>query len=230
MISGMQAECIRICLANGPSVSGLLAAPVDARAMLVFAHGAGAGMTHSFMEAVAQALAERRVATLRFNFPFMEFLSGKRWGRPDPPAVAHAAIRAAAAYAHERASGLPLFVGGKSFGARMTSEAQAQTPIENARGLILVGFPLHPAKKPSTSRGDHLSQVRAPMLFLQGARDALADVSLMAEVCGKLPTATLQVIESADHSFAAPVRSGRTQQQIIEEISETIAHWIRLHA
>lgn len=222
----MPAENVRISLGQDAGVSGLFLAPRDAGAIFVFAHGAGAGMTHVFMEDVAVALAGRGVATLRFNFPFMEALDGKRWGRTDPPALAHATIRAAAAQACARAPNLPLFVGGKSFGARMTSQAQALAPIENARGLVFVGFPLHPARKPSNARADHLAEIRAPMLFLQGTRDALADLPLMLSVCAALPTASLHVVEAADHSFAAPAKSGRTRADIIAEISDVIADWI----
>ena len=222
----MQAETIRVGLPDGASVSGLLVAPPGARALHVLAHGAGAGMTHAFMEDLATALARHSVATLRYNFPFMEAAAGKRFARADRPEVAHAAVRAACARAHELAPRPPLFAGGKSFGARMTSQAQAHEPIAHVRGLVFVGFPLHLAGKPSTTRADHLAAVRAPMLFMQGTRDALADLSLMRDVCARLPTATLHVVEGADHGFATTVKSGRSHDDVMDEIAGGVGAWI----
>lgn len=213
---------LRIVLPTGDTVSALAAGPADPKACYVFAHGAGAGMRHAFMGAMAESLAARGVATLRFQFPFME-QGGKR---PDTPKVAHAAVRAAVAEAAQRWPGVPLFAGGKSFGARMTSQAQALEPLPEVRGLIFVGFPLHPAGKPSVERAAHLSDVQLPMLFLQGTRDALADLALVretAKVLGK--RATLHTVEGADHAFHVLVRSGRTDAEVREEICDRIAAW-----
>jgi len=157
----------------------------------------------------------------------MDALSGQRWGRTDPPAVAHGAVRAAVAHARKMAPDLPLFAGGKSFGARMTSQAQAQQPMEDVRGLVFVGFPLHLAKKPAITRAAHLSQVRTPMLFVQGTRDALADLTLMRSVCA-LPQSDLHVVEGADHGFSVLVRSGRSGADVIREIGDSVARWINL--
>ena len=201
----------------------LLEAPAGASACYVFAHGAGAGMHHSFMAVLAQALAARGIASLRFNFPFME--QGSR--RPDPPAVAHEAIRAAVAEAARRMPGLPLFAGGKSFGGRMTSQAQALAPLPHVRGLVFVGFPLHPAGKPSVERAKHLADVQIPMLFLQGTRDALAEVELVLETTAKLgERATLHVVEGADHAFHVLARSGRTNAQVLDDLADTMAQWM----
>jgi predicted alpha/beta-hydrolase family hydrolase len=198
--------------------------PPDAEAGYVFAHGAGAGMGHAFMEAIATGLAERRIATLRFQFPFME--QGSK--RPDPPAVAQAAVRAAVEEAAGKLPGLPLFAGGKSFGGRMTSQAQAAKPLAGVRGLVFVGFPLHPAGKPGTERAKHLAQVELPMLFLQGTRDELADLELVRSVVTPLgERATLHVVDGADHSFHVLVRSGRNDAQVREELLDTMAAWMR---
>jgi predicted alpha/beta-hydrolase family hydrolase len=198
--------------------------PPDAEAGYVFAHGAGAGMGHAFMEAIATGLAERRIATLRFQFPFME--QGSK--RPDPPAVAQAAVRAALEEAAGKLPGLPLFAGGKSFGGRMTSQAQAAKPLAGVRGLVFVGFPLHPAGKPGTERAKHLAQVELPMLFLQGTRDELADLELVRSVVTPLgERATLHVVDGADHSFHVLVRSGRNDAQVREELLDTMAAWMR---
>lgn len=206
------------------TVSGLLDAPADALACYVFAHGAGAGMHHSFMAGMAGGLAERRVATLRFQFPYME----QRTKRPDSLAVAQAAVRAAVQEAQRQLPGVPLFAGGKSYGGRMTSQAQAAQPLANVRGIIFVGFPLHPAGKPSTQRGDHLAGIQVPMLFLQGTRDALADLGLIREATSKLGgRATLHVVEGADHSFHVLVRSGRTDEQVRQELLDTMAGWMK---
>ncbi len=215
---------LKFALAQGAPVSGLLDAPTGAQAGYVFAHGAGAGMNHPFMAAIAGGLAERAIATLRFQFPYME--QGSK--RPDSPKVAQAAVRAAVQEAARRMPGIPLFAGGKSYGGRMTTQAQAAGPLAGIRGIVLVGFPLHPAGKPSTERANHLSEVDIPMLFLQGTRDTLADLALMRQVTGKLGSrATLHVLESADHSFHVPVRSGRDDEQVRDELLDTMAEWMK---
>ncbi len=191
-------ERITLTLRDGSTVSALVDVPSSATAGYVFAHGAGAGMEHAFMAVFADGLAARGIATLRYQFPFME--QGGR--RVDAPAVAHAAVRAAVDMARRAMPGLPLFAGGKSFGGRMTSQAQAIAPLPDVRGLVFVGFPLHPADKPSTARADHLAQVACPMLFLQGTRDALADAGLMREVIERLgPHAAVRWFADADHAF-----------------------------
>jgi uncharacterized protein len=206
------------------AVSGLLQTPGGAFACYVMAHGAGAGMTHSFMAAVADGLSERGVGTLRFQFPYME--SGSK--RPDRPALAQATVRAAVAAAVRLVPGLPLFAGGKSFGGRMTSQAQAEGPLQGVRGLVFLGFPLHPANKPSDERAQHLAAVRVPMLFLQGTRDALADTKLLVPMIEALGAgAALKLIEDADHSFHVPVRSGRTDDQALSQILDAAAFWMR---
>lgn len=205
-------------------VSGILQRPPDAWAIYVLAHGAGAGMRHGFMEAVAGALAERRIATLRYQFPYSE--AGAR--RPDPPGVAEATVRAAVASAHELAPDLPLLAGGKSFGGRMTSNAMANRQLEHVRGLVFLGFPLHPAKQPGVTRAEHLDRVESPMLFLQGTRDNLADLALMTSVCARLgPRATLHVVEGADHSFSVLKRSGSSNTGVLRELALTIEEWCR---
>jgi len=205
------------------SVSGLLQLPAQATACYVLAHGAGAGMTHSFMSALADGLSQRRVATLRYQFPYME--QGSK--RPDRPALAHATVRAAVGAAARLTPALPLFAGGKSFGGRMTSQAQAETPLPSVRGLIFLGFPLHPANKPSDERALHLSHVRIPMLFLQGTRDALADTGLLTAAVARLgDIATLIPIEGADHSFHVPARSGRTDAQVLAEALDALVAWM----
>src|SRR5436309_5055276 len=186
----MTAQSLKLDIENAATVSALLLRPGNARACFVFAHGAGAGMSHSFMETVATGLCERGIATLRYQFPYME----KASKRPDPPAVAHAAVRAAVKEAARRCPGLPLIAGGKSFGARMTSQAQAKAPLDGVRGLAFFGFPLHPAGKPSIDRADHLTDVHVPMLFLQGSNDKLAEPNLLKPVAEKLkPRATLHL-------------------------------------
>jgi len=207
----------------GMRVSGLLQAPASARACYVLAHGAGAGMTHPFMAAVAQGLFERGIASLRYQFPYME--RGSR--RPDAPRLAHAAVRAAVAEAARQLPGLALFAGGKSFGGRMTSQAQAQSPLPDVRGLVFIGFPLHPAGKPSDERAAHLSNVEVPMLFLQGTRDELARLDLLQAAVTELGSrATLALFEHADHSFHVPARSGRSDAQVMDEVLDWIAKWI----
>jgi predicted alpha/beta-hydrolase family hydrolase len=214
---------LTIAVGESSSVSALLLCPPKARACFVLAHGAGAGMTHKFMAEVAEGLAGRGVATLRYQFPYME----KRSKRPDPPAVAHAAVRAAVAAATEHCPGVPLIAGGKSFGARMTSQTQAKTPLAGVRALVFLGFPLHPAGKPSSDRADHLDDVKIPMLFLQGTNDKLAGLDLLKPVVAKLGArATLHLIEGADHSFHVPARSGRKDAEVMAEMLDTFVGWI----
>lgn len=203
--------------------SFLLTHPQDARACYVFAHGAGAGMTHAFMEQAAAGLAVRGIATLRYQFPYME----KGSKRPDPPAVAHAAVRAAVAEAARACPRLPLVAGGKSFGGRMTSQAQAKTPLTGVVGLAFFGFPLHAAGKPSADRADHLADVKIPMLFLQGSNDKLAELGLLKPVVEGLDArARLHLVEGADHSFHVPARSGRNDREVMEEILDAFAAWV----
>jgi predicted alpha/beta-hydrolase family hydrolase len=222
MPTNPQANPVSIALADGACVSGLLQAPAGARACYVLAHGAGAGMTHPFMAAVAAGLAERGIATLRYQFLYME--RGSK--RPDPPKLAHAAVRAAVAEAARQLPALPLIAGGKSFGGRMTSQAQATAPLPGVRGLAFFGFPLHPAKQPSRDRGQHLFDVQLPMLFLQGTRDALAMLPEIQPMCDALGArATLRLYEGADHSFHVPARSGRTDAQVMDEMLDAFAVW-----
>jgi predicted alpha/beta-hydrolase family hydrolase len=203
-------------------VSGLLLRPNDARLLFVLAHGAGAGMRHPFLEAVAQRLAERSIATLRYQFPYME----QRSRRPDSPAVAAATVRAAVAGAARVAPELPLVAGGKSFGGRMTSTAQAEAPLSGVRGLVFLGFPLHPPGRPGDSRAEHLAQVQIPMLFLQGDRDDFADLKRLKSVVTRLgERATLHLAEGGDHSFHVLKRSGRTDAEVMAELVETIVAW-----
>jgi len=203
-------------------VSGLMQQPASAKACLVLAHGAGAGMDHPFMAALAGDLAAIGIATLRFQFPYTE----RHGKRPDPPALCHATIRAAVATAHELAPALPLLAGGKSFGGRMTSQAQAEMPLPRVCGLVFFGFPLHPSKQPSVDRGAHLFQVKIPMLFLQGTRDALAELSLIEPLAKRLGEGTtLTLLEHADHSFHVPARSGRTDAQVRSEMLQSFAVW-----
>ncbi len=205
------------------TVSGLLVIPERATACYVMAHGAGAGMTHPFMASVAGGLSERGVATLRYQFPFMEH--GSR--RPDRPAMAQATVRAAVVEAARLAPSVPLFAGGKSFGARMSSQAQAAAVLPGVRGLAFIGFPLHPAGKPSDERARHLFDVRIPMLFLQGTRDALAETGLLLPLSERLGgSVTMRLIELADHSFHVPARSGRTDQQAMGEVLDGLAGWM----
>ena len=214
---------LEIAIGNAGTISALLIRPANAHACFVFAHGAGAGMTHAAMEATAQGLAERGVATLRYQFPYME----KGSKRPDPPAVAHAAVRAAVAEAGRRCSGLRLFAGGRSFGGRMTSQAQASSPLAGVEGMAFFGFPLHPAGKPSDDRARHLADVEIPMLFLQGSRDKLAELALLEPVVERLgPRATLFLVGDADHSFHVPARSGRNDREVLNEILDAFAEWV----
>jgi uncharacterized protein len=217
------AKPITIAVADGVRVSGLLQNPQRARACYVLAHGAGAGMTHPFMAAVAEGLTERAIATLRYQFAYME--RGSK--RPDPPKLAHAAVRAAVAAAQDAVPKLPLIAGGKSFGGRMTSQAQAEAPLPGVRGVAFLGFPLHPAGKPSAERGKHLFDVKVPMLFLQGTRDTLAALDELKPLCKALgKRATLKLFTDADHSFHVPARSGRTDAQVRGEMLDTLAAWI----
>jgi predicted alpha/beta-hydrolase family hydrolase len=206
------------------TVSGVLDAPAKPGACYVFAHGAGAGMNHAFMAAMAEGLVRRGIAVLRFQFPYME--QGSK--RPDTPAVAQATVRAAVAEAAARLPGVPLFAGGKSFGGRMTSQAQAAAPLADVRGIVFVGFPLHPAGKPAVERASHLAKVDVPMLFLQGTRDELADLALVRQTATGLGRrATLHVVDGADHSFHVLVRSGRNDAQVREELLDVMASWMQ---
>ncbi len=203
-------------------MSGLFVRPDSARALYVLAHGAGAGMRHPFLETISQRLAEQGVATLRYQFPYME----RRSSRPDPPAVATATVRAAVAEAARVAPGLPLVAGGKSFGGRMTSTAQADEPLPSVRGLVFLGFPLHPPGKRDDKRAEHLSRVQIPMLFLQGDRDDFADLNLLRPVLQRLgPQATLHVVEGGDHSFKVLKKTGRSDSEVMGELTRTIVDW-----
>jgi len=215
-------EALEIPVGDG-RVSGLFLRPPDAKALYVFAHGAGAGMTHISMTSNAEGLAERGIATLRYQFPYME--KGSR--RPDPPRVAHAAVRAAVAEAARLAPDLPLFAGGRSFGGRMTSQAQADSPLPGVRGLAFLGFPLHPAGRPGIDRADHLSRVHIPMLFVSGDRDALAELELLRPVVAGLgERATLQLVADADHSLKVAAKSGRTAADAEAEALDAMARWM----
>ena len=218
-----EAEPVVVAVDDATRVSALFLAPARARACYVLAHGAGAGMNHPFMAAVAQELAERGIATLRYQFPYME----KGGKRPDPPKLAHATVRAAVAEAARRLPKLPLIAGGKSFGGRMTSQAQAIIPLPNVCGLAFLGFPLHPAKQPSSERGKHLFDVELPMLFLQGTRDALATLDQLEPLCKSLGTrAALKLFQDADHSFHVPARSGRTDREVRSDLLDALVAWI----
>jgi uncharacterized protein len=217
---------ITIQLDGDAAVSGLWLVPPDAKAAYVFAHGAGAGMAHKSMAAIADGLAERGIATLRYNFLYME--RGSK--RPDSPALAHQAVRAAVDKAAHLAPKLPLFAGGKSFGGRMTSQAQALGPLPNVRGLIFFAFPLHPAGKPDDERAKHLSDVTIPMLFLQGTNDALAQLDLLKPVVKKLgKKATLKLYTDADHSFHVPAKTGRKDAEVLVEILDDAVAWVLDH-
>lgn len=207
---------------GGETVSGLLLRPEGAKALYLFAHGAGAGMTHKAMESNAQGLAERGIATLRYQFLYME--NGSK--RPDPPRLAHAVVRAAAAEAVKLARDLPLFAGGRSFGGRMTSQTQADEPLPGVRGLAFLGFPLHPAGKPGIERAEHLALIDVPMLFVSGSRDALAELDLLKPVVASLgDRATLHLVEHADHSFKVAAKSGRTAADAEAEALDVLAKW-----
>jgi len=213
---------LRIPIVGADDVSALVERPPDAQWMLVLAHGAGAGMTHPFLEALASDLAAIRVATLRYQFPYME----RRRRVPDAPSVLTATVAAAVRCAAEMAPELPLFAGGKSMGGRMTSQAAADGLIPGVRGLVFFGFPLHPPHLPSVKRAGHLERVSVPMLFLQGTRDQFADLELLRPICDRLgPRATLHTIEGADHSFHVPKRSGRSDGEVLRELAETFVAW-----
>ena len=219
----MTAQSLKLDIANAASVSALLLRPDNARACFVFAHGAGAGMAHPFMETVATGLWERGIVTLRYQFPYME----KGSKRPDAPAVAHAAVRAAVEEAARLCAGLPLIAGGKSFGGRMTSQAQAIAPLPGVRGLAFLGFPLHPPGKPSTTRAAHLSDINIPTLFLQGTRDDFAEMTLLEPVVKGLGAlASLHVVQNGDHSLHVPARSGRNDREVMNEVLDALSAWI----
>lgn len=218
----MEAVQVRIPVGD-ESVSGLLLRPADAKALYLFAHGAGAGMTHRAMESNAHGLAARGIATLRYQFPYME----KGGKRVDPPKVAHAVVRAAATEAARLARDLPLFAGGRSFGGRMTSQAQAGSALPGVRGLAFLGFPLHPAGKRGIERAEHLSRVQIPMLFVSGSRDALAELDLLRPVVAALgDRATLNLVDQADHSFKVAAKSGRTSADAEAEALDALATWM----
>jgi len=212
----------RLPVADGVEVSTLLVAPPKPHALYVLAHGAGAGMRHAFMETIAQRLAARGVATLRYQFPYTE--RGERRIDPEPRLLA--TVRAAVALGRELANGVPLIAGGKSMGGRMTSRAAAAAPLTGVAGLAFLGFPLHPAGQPGTSRADHLAGVALPMLFLQGTRDTLAELDLLRPILEKLgKRATLHVVEHADHMFHVLKRSGRSDEQVMDELADTLSTW-----
>jgi uncharacterized protein len=216
------AELFSLTVDDAHTVSGLLLAPPRVRACFVLAHGAGAGMFDPFMEAVARELDQRGIATLRYQFPYME--QGAK--RPDPPKLAHSTVRAAVAQAARLMPALPLVAGGKSFGGRMTSQAQAAATLTGVRGLAFLGFPLHPAGRPSDERAEHLFEVEVPMLFLQGTRDRLADVGLLQRLTERLGArASLQLSQDADHSFRVPARGGRKDADVRREMMDALAAW-----
>ncbi len=214
---------LTIDVPGSSAVSAVLVAPEESRALYVMAHGAGAGMDHPFMRTVASGLANRGIATLRYQFPYMQ--AGSK--RPDRPPVAHATVRAAAVAATRVFPGVPLVAGGKSFGARMTSQAQAERPLPGVAGLIFFGFPLHPAGKPSDERARHLADVTTPMLFLQGDRDALADTGLLLPVIERLgQRGTLHMLAGADHSFRVLRGSGNTDAEVLAKALDAMADWL----
>jgi uncharacterized protein len=219
----MSAKQRKLKLADGSTVSALWQKPKDAKAVLVLAHGAGAGMTHKNLAATADGLETRGIATLRYNFPYME----KGSKRPDNPPVAHAAIRAAVADAAKLASDLPLFAGGRSFGARMTSQAQSLDALPNVIGLVFFAFPLHAPGKPGIERAEHLKVIQIPMLFLQGTKDEFAELDLLKSVTKSLgKRAKLHLTEHADHSFHAPAKSGRKDPEVLAHILDTAHDWM----
>lgn len=212
--------------ALGKTDAGLLVRPHDARLLYVLAHGAGAGMRHHFLAQAADVFAGRGIATYRYEFPYMK--AGK--SSPDSPAVAEAAVRKAVAEATRAATGLPLVAGGKSFGGRMTSQAQAHKPLPGVRGLVFLGFPLHAPGRPGTERAEHLSAVQVPMLFLQGTRDEFATLELLRGVVDRLGNrATLHLIEEGDHSFKVPKRTGKTERDVMDDLATTIQQWADKH-
>jgi len=206
------------------TVSALFGRPLTARAMLVLAHGAGAGMEHPSMQAVADGLGQCGIATLRYQFPYME----QKSRRPDPPALCHATVRAAVTQAARLAPDLPLIAGGRSFGGRMTSQAQAQGPLPGVRGLVFLAFPLHPAGKPGTERAAHLHEIGIPMLFIQGTRDELAALDLLRPLVEELGSrAALHLLQEADHSFHVPARSGRADADVRREAFGALSEWLQ---
>jgi predicted alpha/beta-hydrolase family hydrolase len=222
-VAAADSKAVKIDVDDATRVSGILLHPRQSKACFVVAHGAGAGMLHPFMVDLANDLAALRIATLRYQFPYME----KHGKRPDSPALCHATVRAAVAAARKLVPTLPLIAGGKSFGGRMTSQAQAASPLPEVLGLAFLGFPLHPPNQPSDTRGEHLLQVQIPMLFLQGARDAFADMARLMPLVERLgKRATLLLLPDADHSFHVPARSGRTDKQIREQMLNALATWI----
>src|SRR5436305_5630532 len=222
-MSESPAKPITIDVGPDTRVSAFLLVPPHPSACFVFAHGAGAGMAHPFMAAAAAGLAERGIASLRYQFPYME----KGGKRVDPPKVAHAAVRAAVAEGRRQLPGLPLIAGGKSFGGRMTSQAQAAAPLDGVVGLAFLGFPLHPPKRPSRERAEHLAHVKIPMLFLQGTRDEFAELSELEPVCrARGNHATLRLFQDADHSFHVPARTGRTDAEVRAEMLDALAGWV----
>jgi predicted alpha/beta-hydrolase family hydrolase len=213
----------RIRVSELVEVSSLLLLPARAKALLVLAHGAGAGMRHAFLESIAERFAARRIGTLRYQFPYVE----RRTRGPDPEPVLFATVRAAIAAGREAAGSVPLLAGGKSMGGRMTSRAAADEPLTGVSGLVFLGFPLHPAGRPAVSRADHLDHVDMPMLFLQGTRDTLADLALLRPVIERLgKRATLHVVDHADHMFHVLKRSGRTDEQVLDELADATAEWL----
>jgi predicted alpha/beta-hydrolase family hydrolase len=219
----MSGSAVSIRIPDGETVSGIWLKPTGAKACLVLAHGAGAGMAHKSMAATADGLAERKIATLRFNFPYME--RGSK--RPDSPAIAEAAVRAAAMHAAKLGRGLPMFAGGRSFGGRMTSGAQARAPLEGVIGLVFFAFPLHPAGKPGVERAKHLEDVKVPMLFLSGSRDPLAELELLKPAVKKLgKRAKLALAEDADHSFHVPAKTGRKDPEVFAELLDAARDWM----
>jgi uncharacterized protein len=222
MSTAKACEPITVSVDPTLSVSGLWQAAARAKACFVLAHGAGAGMRQAFLESLASQLAALGIATLRYQFPYME--RGSR--RPDPPKLCHATVRAAVAEAARR-SDAPLIAGGRSFGGRMTSQAQAESPLPGVRGLVFLAFPLHPAKRPADDRAQHLFDVQIPMLFLQGTRDELAETTLLEPLIARLGRrATLKLFAEADHSYHVPARTGRSDASVLTEISKTLADWV----
>jgi predicted alpha/beta-hydrolase family hydrolase len=217
-----EGERLRFAVEGAGEVSAILMRPAAARWLLVLAHGAGAGMTHPFLEKLARELASVGVATLRYQFPYME----QRRRVPDSPSVATATVASAVRAAAKAAAGLPLLAGGKSFGGRMSSQAASQQLLDGVRGLVFFGFPLHPPNKPGTKRAEHLAKVEVPMFFLQGTRDTLADLKLLRPICRDVGLlATLHIIETADHSFHVLKSSGKTDREVLRELAQTTASW-----
>src|SRR6266404_5005517 len=218
-----EGERLRFAVEGAGEVSAILIRPAAARRLLVLAHGAGAGMTHPFLEKLARELGEAGVATFRYQFPYME----QRRRAPDSPSVAMAAVASAVRAAAKAAAGLPLLAGGKSFGGRMSSQAASQGLLEGVRGLVFFGFPLHPPNKPGTKRAEHLSKVPMPMLFLQGTRDTLADLKLLRPICADLGSrATLHIIETADHSFHVLKSAGKSDPDVLRELAQATVFWL----